>query len=436
MTQDQVDRYIAFVGSCVQLGSALLLCVLFYLLRRHAARRAYFATWARAWLAMIVAMAVVIVYTLPPVLDGPAAAVSGYPRLVGRFSYNFAKILAVSLFVIGTRVYAFGVQSRAAFLWGVIGASIVGVAGVALVDPSTRAVVVQAPFVVLGFAYCGYTLLTLPFSRRSLGSRVTGGVFAFMAAVWIVWFVAFAQEAGGAPASELEALLRALSVHDGYVDALLQMLLGSGMIVMLMEDGKREADDAHAELAVAHDKLRRDALYDSLTGSLNRRAFSEGVGLEMVRATFGAVVVLDMDNLKTVNDTVGHHGGDELLTHLASTLRQVVRPSDRLYRWGGDEFLLIFPGARGTDVQQRIEQAIAAAPPLRLDGAVLPIALVASVGAADYASAEDLTAAIERADGVMYRQKKTRRAKERAERPDPPRTDTPPPMRKYVGAAD
>ena len=121
----------------------------------------------------------------------------------------------------------------------------------------------------------------------------------------------------------VERLLSTIVIHNGYCDALLQMLLGSGMVVMLMEDAKREADDARAELAVAHDKLRRDALYDSLTDSLNRRAFAEGVGLEMARATFGAVVVLDMDNLKQVNDSAGHACGDELLQHLAGTLRVV-----------------------------------------------------------------------------------------------------------------
>jgi diguanylate cyclase (GGDEF)-like protein len=427
MTSEQVERYVSFVGSCVQFGSALLLCVLFYLLRRHAERRSYFATWARAWLMVILALAVVILYNLPGVLDGPP--ISGFPRQVGRFSYNFTKILAVSLFVIGTRLYAFGVQSRAAFAWSALVAAAVGFAGVFLLDASYRAVVMQAPVLVAGFAYCSVTLLGLPHSRRSLGSRVTGAVFGVIGAVWVVWLIAFLIEGSGA-LGELERVLWALARHDGYVDALLQMLLGSGMILLLMEDAKREADDAHAELAVAHDKLRRDALYDSLTGSLNRRAFAEGVGLEMVRATFGAVVVLDMDNLKTVNDTIGHAGGDDLLEHLAHTLRTAIRPSDRLYRWGGDEFLLIFPGARGTDVQQRVEQAIASAESLTIAGVAEPVALVASVGAADYASAEDLSAAIERADGVMYRHKKARRTR------DKDHTDTPLPTRTLAAAGD
>lgn len=418
MTPDQVDRYITFVGYLVQFGSALLLCVLFHLLRRHAARRAYFAVWTRAWLATIVAMAVVITYNLPQNGD-PALELGELQRVASRFAYNFTKLLGAALFVIGTRVYAFGAPPRTALVGGIVAAAVASVAGNALVDHGTRAAVLHAPVLGAALGYCGWALVGLPPSRRSLGSRVTGGVFLSMAAVWGVWMIVFLELPLDAM-SPLGGALQMLARHNGYIDALLQMLLGSGMVVMLMEDAKREADDARAELAVAHDKLRRDALYDSLTGSLNRRAFTEGVGLEMARATFGAVVVLDMDNLKVVNDSAGHAGGDELLQYLATTLRGVIRPSDRLYRWGGDEFLLVVPGARGAEVQARVEEAIAAAEPLTIAEAPEPVPLVASVGSADYASAEDLVTSIERADGVMYRQKKARRARDRVFRADTP----------------
>jgi diguanylate cyclase (GGDEF)-like protein len=428
MTQDQLDRYIAFVGYFVQFGSAVLLCVLFHLLRRHAARRTYFFTWARAWLVMMLAMAVVILYNLPAQLGATSGAAASdaavLPRDVVRFSYNFTKLLSAALFVIGTRAYAFGSQSRAAYAWAAAFAAAFAVASIVWLE-HLRGMLLQAPFIACALAYCGLTLLTIPQSRRSLGSRVTGGVFAIIALVWVVWLVGTSGLAGGDTAAA--RTLAALVNHNGYIDGLLQMVLGSGMVLMLMEDGKREADDARAELAVAHDKLRRDALYDSLTGSLNRRAFAEGVGLEMARSTFGAVVVLDMDNLKHVNDSAGHASGDELLRHLAGTLRSVVRPSDRLYRWGGDEFLLLFPGARGAEVQARVEEAIREAAPLVMPGLAEPVHLVASVGSADYASAEDLSAAIERADGVMYRQKKGRRTREREVR-----ADTPPAQRKLA----
>ena len=424
MTPEQVAQQIGFLGVCVQFASAVLLSVLFFLLRRHALRRAYFAMWARAWLALTVAMAAVVLMTSPMLADNLPA--DGANRLALRFAYQYSKLLYCALLIAGTRVYAYGSQSRSLYTWGIFGAAAYAAIGLGFLNNLVSGVAIQAPAVVGSFAYCAGTLLRLPQSRRSLGSTATGGIFAGVALLWGVYFFAL-TEWWVAFFPALATPLQAVADFNPHIDALLQMLLGSSMIVMLMEDAAREADAARAELAVAHDKLRRDALYDSLTGTLNRRAFVEGVGLEMAKASFGAVVVLDMDNLKHVNDSAGHASGDELLRHLAGTLRSVVRPSDRLYRWGGDEFLLLFPGARGAEVQARVEEAIREAAPLVMPGLAEPVHLVASVGSADYASAEDLSAAIERADGVMYRQKKGRRTREREVR-----ADTPPAQRKLA----
>jgi diguanylate cyclase (GGDEF)-like protein len=197
---------------------------------------------------------------------------------------------------------------------------------------------------------------------------------------------------------------------DAYVDVAIDIALGYSMVVVLMEDAKREIDDAQTQLRVTHDQLRRAALYDTMTDSLNRQAFAEGVGLEMVRATFGTVVLADLDNLKTVNDRFGHAAGDRLLRRCADVIRATLRPYDKLYRWGGDEFLLIVPSARSSDVMKRLHEALAAAEPITLESD-MPLAdlrLQVSLGASDYSSSEELHFAIERADRAMY-QDKTRR---------------------------
>ncbi|HEX6911640.1 MAG TPA: GGDEF domain-containing protein, partial [Longimicrobium sp.] len=185
--------------------------------------------------------------------------------------------------------------------------------------------------------------------------------------------------------------------------------LGYGMVVLLLEDAKREADDAREQLALAHDRLKRVSLYDSLTGALNRRAYQDGVGLEAVGARFGTAMMLDMDNLKAVNDAYGHAAGDELLRRLVETVRGCIRPTDRVYRWGGDEFLVLFPGALPADMLPRIRTALEAAN--RSDGAEHELQV--SLGAADYAGAEEIPGAIQRADRAMYEEKSRNRLRAR-----------------------
>jgi diguanylate cyclase (GGDEF)-like protein len=129
------------------------------------------------------------------------------------------------------------------------------------------------------------------------------------------------------------------------------------------------------------------------------------VGTEAARGGFGAVVMLDLDNLKVANDTWGHATGDALLRRAADVLRAATRPSDRLYRWGGDEFLLVLPGARSAEVLPRLEDALSCA-----DAELDPdergrLRLLASLGAADYAGAEELEDAIRTADLAMYQAK-------------------------------
>ena len=101
--------------------------------------------------------------------------------------------------------------------------------------------------------------------------------FALLAALWIFYAVTFNDP------DRLAGVVEFVVRHNSYLDLLLQMLLGYGMVVLLMEDVKRDVDAAHAELAVAHDELKRLALHDSLTGVMNRRAWTEGIGLEAVR---------------------------------------------------------------------------------------------------------------------------------------------------------
>jgi len=409
VSADQIDLMVSYIGVIVQLVGSMLLVVFFFLLRRNMSRKGYFGMWSWAWLWVTLGILLLVArYRAIPDFDQTSSNESAPAVQLAYMGYQFLKLLYLECLVAGTVMYATGLRARRYFAITVVGAIAYSIISV-LVGVSINAIMVwQAPVAVAAFTYCAYLLLRLPPSRRSLGSEITGTVFGLAGAVWALYAGAFGLTLVGGPApNPLLTVVR----HNSYVDMLLQVLLGFGMVVMLLEDAKREVDDARAQLAVTNDQLRRDALVDPLTGAMNRRAFGEGLGLESAKAAFGTVVMIDMDNLKVTNDTHGHAAGDELLRYLVRVLRRDVRPSDVVYRWGGDEFLVVLPGATVADAELRITAALRTAMPLDVPGAPEPVPLLASFGGAPYAGAEEMILAIEQADHAMYAQKARRKAR-------------------------
>lgn len=396
---------VAFLGVVLQLSGELLLVLLFVLLRRYVVRRGYFAAWTAAWACGVIAIAAVAFryLILPGIIGGRDDTIA---LALLYFVYQLGKLGYLGLLVSGTAMYVTGSRMlgpRYALLIASLAYTVASLAFSGL--DLNQMVVWQAPVAVVALGGCAGLLFTLPRSRRTLGSIAGGSAFAGLAALWLIYGIAFA--AAGTP--RFAGWVSVIVGFNPYFDLMLNTALGFAMVVLLMEDAKREVDDAQAELRVAHDQLRRAALYDTLTDSLNRRAFSQGVGLEMARGTFGTVVIADLDNLKAVNDQHGHGAGDRLLRQCADLLRAALRPYDRLYRWGGDEFLLVIPSARGEDVALRLNEVLGRAEALEV-GNGQTVLLQVSLGAADYTSAEQLEGAIEAADEEMYRNKSTRKS--------------------------
>lgn len=411
MIEGDLTAVVSFIGVVVQLGGELLLVLLFVLLRRYVLRRGYFAAWTAAWACGALAiMALVMRYIIMPRLaPAPIDDSSVAVRLL-YLVYQVGKLSSFALFVSGTAMYVTGTRLLTHRNLVFLGTLVYAIASLFGSNGNLNQLVVwQAPIAVVSLGACAALLFTLPASRRTLGSVAGGGAFAALGTLWLLYGIAFGLRTGAAPPAWSVGLVS----FNTYFDLLLNISLGFAMVVLLMEDGKREVDDAQAELRVAHDQLRRAALYDPLTDSLNRRAFEQGVGLEMARGTFGTVVIADLDNLKEVNDAYGHAAGDHLLRQCADLLRSTLRPYDKLYRWGGDEFLLVIPSARGADVETRLNEVLATAAPLTTDGGAPVVRLEVSLGAADYTSAESIDDSIKIADERMYRHKNIRKSPER-----------------------
>lgn len=393
---------LSYLGSLLQFGSGVLLIALFLLLRPYARRRKYFATWSYAWVALSIALCMVMIrFNVLPVVFGTRLEDSTLGIRLILFVYQLSKVAFYGLLIAGTLHYVGRTPRFPAITGYAVFALIFAAISFWFTRRMAGMVIWQAPLAIALLGYAAYMMLSLPPSRRSLGTGLTGSCFAFGALVWMLYGIAFSMPGPGNP-------LAPVISFNTYLDLFWNITLGFGMVVMLMEDAKNEVDAAHAELNVAHDNLRRASFYDSVTGSLNRQAFAERLGLDAALAGFGAVVVLDLDNLKNINDRHGHAAGDMMLRHIVEVLRPQLRVADKLYRWGGDEFLLVFPGADAPNVGRRIKTILHESKPLHLeDGGELPVRV--SVGAAAYSSGEKIDMAIAVADQAMYSDKVSRK---------------------------
>jgi diguanylate cyclase (GGDEF)-like protein len=162
-------------------------------------------------------------------------------------------------------------------------------------------------------------------------------------------------------------------------------------------------------------RLTQLAQTDELTGALNRRGFFEAAERELARATRDstetALLVVDVDDLKGVNDRHGHSLGDALLAQVAQTLAGRSRRGDIVGRLGGDEFAVVLPGA-GLDAAENLahelEHLLRSAVVETLSG---PVVATASVGvAATDGRRTGVVRLLARADVDMYRRKKKRKS--------------------------
>lgn len=163
---------------------------------------------------------------------------------------------------------------------------------------------------------------------------------------------------------------------------------------------------AHGKLAEAHARLAERARFDQMTGVLNRETFMAA----MERPAQGAMLAIDADHFKRINDTHGHLAGDEALKLIADAIRRGVREGDLVGRTGGEEFAAFLDGAcmeEASAIAERIRNGVAAIS--FVPAGAEPVALSVSVGASVLDANVSWAQALQAADNRLYEAKRAGR---------------------------
>ncbi len=192
--------------------------------------------------------------------------------------------------------------------------------------------------------------------------------------------------------------LRLLPIYD----ALIELGLAFGMVVLAFDRAQDLLEAKNRELA---ETSRRDAL----TGLFNRRAFDETIAELSGSKSGGSLAVIDVNDLKLINDRHLHAAGDGVLMLVARALVARFRVTDPIFRIGGDEFAVVMPGGTDTDLASRMADIDDSLMNLRVPGIAEPTDLRIAWGVVAYASGSDLTEAFNAADRAMYACKSRRK---------------------------
>lgn len=387
------------VGLAIQCIGILLLTLL-SLFMRSTIRSAALRYWTASWASLSVALlSLLIGFQLQPT------------QQLFFSLYFFGEYLFGLLFIAGCHSQVTGAKLQKRHFYFLLPAITV-----ALVLPYASRdfndlFMIHAVIVATLFATAFVTLLKgFKSDEPSAGIRVMSTALLLLTLAFLHYVPVFGARKGLWGITVPTSYLQFTSVFD----LLFEILLGFGTVMVLMESVRHEVEHANRKLLEARDQLELLVQMDPLTEALNRHAFHSLLrrpekGQES--QTSGSVAVIDIDNLKPINDTFGHTVGDKAIRAVARAMRSLVRADDMLFRWGGDEFLVLMFKLPQAEALRRLEKLNQILEEHGGRWTSVPITVTVSYGVAGFNALADLGDAIETADKAMYAQRNEARGR-------------------------
>jgi diguanylate cyclase (GGDEF)-like protein len=336
--------------------------------------------WALAWVSDAVAL--ISVFGLMVALPGHRLP----PVALG--VYAGAKTLFMLLLVAGTRHhFRSSVQNWLRPKQVALIVTVWGLAMGVLARELAYVQVAQSLMVGAVMTTAGVWVLRKPRGERS---RWLGVAFLIEGIVFLQYVPSLAPQIWG------KAVLFSYVRYSSFFDAVAELLIALASLVALQDRIVEELRYANEELVASQERLRQLVDLDPLTALLNRRGFRRE--LARTEISGAALIFMDINNFKSINDRWGHSTGDACLRRVARVLTQCFRAEDALFRWGGDEFLVLAPGLDIDGAGRRVGQLCAQLAQPEGDVPTFQLA----VGVALLAPGADPTAALHEADARMY----------------------------------
>ena len=337
--------------------------------------------WTAAWLALLGALCALWLSLLWPACD-----VVGYP------AYMFFEYVFGYLVYAGCREHVMGTPITWRH-WPTVALLAVP----ALLLAWLAQFQLNVFLALHGPVYGGFFLLSwaqlrrVEVRRRSwLGVQVLRVALALLALLNIAYGPVFALSAFGVIAHEPPFL-----AYSSFYDLLLLTMLAFGMIMVT-------TGEVQSDLESALDRLAGSAQTDHLTAAFNRHAFQTVLSRELA----GTAVIADIDNLKSINDQFGHAAGDAAIRAVATAIRSLIRADDLLFRWGGDEFLVLLSRIAEGDARVRLADVNERLRAVAVPGREEAVSVSVAMGFAPFDSSASLDAVIRVADEAMYGRKR------------------------------